>query len=81
MRFSSFFSGGFITAIVVNPPERRLAKRTSVQWCTVEGRIGKVSSSENSVQENSLYHQNQVLDNYELGDRKSKFDWLDFINK
>ena len=31
VRFSSFFSGGFITAIVVNPPERKLAKRTSVQ--------------------------------------------------
>ena len=30
--FASFFSGGFITAIVVNPPERRLTKRTSVQW-------------------------------------------------
>ena len=29
----SFFFGGFITAIVVNPPERKLAKRTSVQ-CT-----------------------------------------------
>ena len=27
-----FFSGGFITARVVNPSERRLAKRTSVQW-------------------------------------------------
>ena len=23
----------------------------------------------------------QQLVNYELGDRKSKFDWLDFINK
>ena len=32
MRFASFLSGGFITAIVVNPPERKLAKRTSVQW-------------------------------------------------
>ena len=32
VRFASFFSGGFITAIVVNPPERRLAKCTSVQW-------------------------------------------------
>ena len=32
MRFASFFSGGFITAIVVNPPERKLAKRTSVRW-------------------------------------------------
>ena len=30
VRFASFLSGGFITAIVVNPPERKLAKRTSV---------------------------------------------------
>ena len=30
MRFASLLSGGFITAIVVNPPERKLAKRTSV---------------------------------------------------
>ena len=28
MRFASFLSGGFITAIVVNPPERKLAKGT-----------------------------------------------------
>ena len=32
MRFASLLSGGFSTAIVVNPPERKLAKRTSVQW-------------------------------------------------
>ena len=32
MRFASFFSGGFITAIIVNPPERRLTKRNSVNW-------------------------------------------------
>ena len=32
VRFASFLSGGFITAIVVNPPESKLAKRTSVQW-------------------------------------------------
>ena len=31
VRFSSFFSGGIIPVIVVNPPERKLAKRTSVQ--------------------------------------------------
>ena len=31
VRFSSFFSVGFITAIVVNPSERELEKRTSVQ--------------------------------------------------
>ena len=30
VRFASFLSGGFITAIVVNRPERKLAKRTSV---------------------------------------------------
>ena len=32
VRFSSFFSGGFTTITVINPPERKLAKRTSVQW-------------------------------------------------
>ena len=32
MQFASFFSGGLITAIVVNPPERRLAKRNSLHW-------------------------------------------------
>ena len=37
VRFASFFSGGFITAIVVNPPERRLEKRTSVHWCKIKG--------------------------------------------
>ena len=30
--FASFLPGGFITAIVVNPPERKLAKRTSVYY-------------------------------------------------
>ena len=30
MRFSRFFSGVFITAIVVNTPEKKLAKRTSM---------------------------------------------------
>ena len=32
MRFANFLSGWFITAIVVNPPERKPAKRTSVYW-------------------------------------------------
>ena len=31
VRFASFFSGGFVTAIVVNPPERKLSKRIFVQ--------------------------------------------------
>ena len=30
VRFASLLSGGFITVTVVNPPERKLAKRTSV---------------------------------------------------
>ena len=33
--FASFLSGGFITAIVVNPPERKLVKRTSGQYCSM----------------------------------------------
>ena len=32
VRFTSFLSCGFITAIVVNPPEKNLTKRTSVHW-------------------------------------------------
>ena len=35
MRFGSFHSGGFITAIVFHRPERKLAKRNSVQLCSV----------------------------------------------
>ena len=31
VQFASLLSGGFITAIVVNLPERKLEKRTSVQ--------------------------------------------------
>ena len=31
VRFTSLLPGGFITATVVNPPERKVAKRTSVQ--------------------------------------------------
>ena len=35
VRFTRFLSGGFITAIVVNPPERKLAKCTSVHWAVI----------------------------------------------
>ena len=35
MRFASFISGKFITAIVANSPESKLAKRTSVQGCNL----------------------------------------------
>ena len=30
VRFASFLSGGFTTTAVINPPERKLAKHTSV---------------------------------------------------
>ena len=33
VNFASFLSGGFTTMAIINPPERKLAKRTSVQ-CT-----------------------------------------------
>ena len=35
VRFASFLSGRFITAIVVNPPEKKLAKQTSVERCAM----------------------------------------------
>ena len=41
MRFVSFFSGGFITAIVVNPLQRKLAKRISVQCMIVHQYRGR----------------------------------------
>ena len=40
-RFASFLSGGFITAILVYPPEKKLEKRTSVQWSEIENTIWK----------------------------------------
>ena len=38
MHFASFLSGGFITAVVVNPSEKKLAKRNFVH-CTLQRRI------------------------------------------
>ena len=35
VHFASLLSGGFITAIVVNSPEKKLGKRTSVQCCEI----------------------------------------------
>ena len=32
VRFASFLSGGFTTMAVINPPERKLAKRTPGHW-------------------------------------------------
>ena len=33
--FASFLSGGFTTMAVINPPESKLAKRTSVHCATL----------------------------------------------
>ena len=32
VRIASFLSGGFTTMTVINPPEKKLAKRTYVHW-------------------------------------------------
>ena len=32
VRFASWLSGRFTTMAVINPPERKLAKHTSVHW-------------------------------------------------
>jgi hypothetical protein len=32
MHFASLLSGGFTTMVVINPPEKKLANHTSVQW-------------------------------------------------
>ena len=36
VRFDSFLSGGFTTMVVINPPDWKLANRTSVQWVETE---------------------------------------------
>jgi hypothetical protein len=32
VRFASFLSGGFTTMVVINPPKKKLTKRTFVLW-------------------------------------------------
>ena len=39
VRFANFFSGVFITVIVVNPLEKKLAKRTCVQCVNIQALI------------------------------------------
>ena len=42
VQFDNFLSGRFITAIVVNPPERKLTKCTYVHWSIKD--INKIKS-------------------------------------
>ena len=51
VRFASFLSGGFITAIVVNSPERKLEKRTSVDCSD-----SQYSLEADSAQDSDLAH-------------------------
>ena len=39
VRFASFLSGGFTAVALMNPPEKKLEKRISVQWTTAGERI------------------------------------------
>ena len=43
VRFACFLSGGFTNTAVINPPERKLAKRTSVQCSELSGWKAKSS--------------------------------------
>ena len=45
LRFANFLSGGFITVIVVNPSERKLAKHTSVHLSVAAPSFVKQSMS------------------------------------
>ena len=49
VRFASFLSGGFITAMVVNPPERKLTKCTSVHWRGLDSPLIKTLERENLI--------------------------------
>ena len=37
VHFDSFLSGGFTTMAVINPPEKKQAKCTTVQWLDMLG--------------------------------------------
>ena len=41
---ASFLSGGFTTLAVINPPERKLAKRTSVQCTAAQKEIFQITT-------------------------------------
>ena len=59
---TSSVSGGFITATVVNRPERRLAKRTSVQFPDVTTLLEYRNNLEMSFNENGGLHVVEALE-------------------
>ena len=66
MLFASFFSCGFITAIIVNPSERKLAKCNSLQWTIFPKVIG-------------LHERIKILTPNIKYQRISGKNWTDFI--
>ena len=57
MRFASLLSGGFITMAVINPPERKLAKCTSVLSVLIKGSFHSESTNGSSY----LKQMNQII--------------------
>ena len=51
VRFACFFSGVFTTMAVINPPERKLVKRTSVHclYCISQDLLALVKASKDKV--------------------------------
>ena len=61
VRFASFLSGRFITAIVVNPPERKLANRTSVQLIITPTNKISEKMHGNGPQQNPSLNEKKIL--------------------
>ena len=49
VHFVSFLSGGFTTMVVINPPERKLAKRTSMHCAEKNSGKGVSNSQKRTV--------------------------------
>ena len=49
MHFNTFLSGGFTAMTVINPPERKLAKRTSVHWTGLDSPLIKTLEREDLI--------------------------------
>ena len=59
--FASFISGGFITAIVVNFPEKKLAKRTSVSSAQKTQEIEYVHYSKLAMRALIIFYKKNIL--------------------
>ena len=73
VRFVNFLSSGFITAIVVNSPETKLAKHTSVRCLLPDLNLKRFKAVKNI-----LRYENSYVLNHSLGDQDSI--WSSFIN-